>query len=162
MKSSKTSLGPSARKIVARIQKVRKAADKAARSKHRFADYRYLRFVLSAYIFFEDNDLLPHLTEIAPSILLTPVRSNSHSLRVLIDATCIQPDLRIRSRWTRCLEYAVREKIDPQDLTRFIRAHNGIAGCADLASKAKPKRRRAPRHHLVQRHVNRYQLLTQR
>jgi hypothetical protein len=143
MKSSKSSLGPSAKKIVARIQKVRKAADKAARSKHRFADYRYLRSVLSAYNYFYDNDLLFHLTEIAPSTLLTPVRSNSHPLRVLIDATCHQQDLRVRSRWTRCLEYSVAEKIDAKDLVRFIRAHNGISGCADLASKTRLKRHRA-------------------
>ena len=58
MKPSKILLGPSARKIVARIQKVRKAGEKAARSKRRMADYRYLRSVLSAYLVFEENDLL--------------------------------------------------------------------------------------------------------
>lgn len=140
MKSSVASLGPSTRKIVARIKKVQKAAEKAARSKRRFADYRYLRSVLSAYRYFEDNGLLSYLTEIAPSTLLTPVRTNWHPLRVIIEATCIQPDQRIRSRWTRALEYAVAEKIDPKEMIRFIRAHNGIAGCADLASKTKPKR----------------------
>ena len=141
MKLSKSSLGPTAKKIVARIQKVRKAADKAARSKHRFANYRYLRSVLSAYSFFEDNDLLPHLAEIAPSVLMTPGRG--HPLREIIEATCIQPDLRMRSRWTRALEFAVREKINPKELARFFRAHNGIAGCADLEGKTGPKRPRS-------------------
>ncbi|UGX92900.1 hypothetical protein G6321_00045955 [Bradyrhizobium barranii subsp. barranii] len=140
MKSSAASLGSSTRKIVARIEKVRRAAEKAATRKHRFADYKYLRSVLSAYSFFDNNGLLPHLIEIAPSMLITPVRANWHSLRVIIEATCIQPDQRIRSRWTRALEYAVAEKIDPKEMIRFIRAHNGIAGCADLASKTKPKR----------------------
>lgn len=140
MKSSIASLGPSSQKIIARIKKVKRAADKAARSGKRFAHYRYLRAVLHAYRYFEDKHLLPHLTEIAPSVLRTPVRRNSPPVRLIIDATCIQPDLRMRSRWTRALEYAVAEKIDPEDLKRFIRAHNGIAGCADLASKTKPKR----------------------
>lgn len=135
MKSSGTSLGRSAQRIVARIRKVRRAAEKAAESKERFADYRYLRAVLSAYIYFEDNDLLPHLTEIAPSLLKTAVRKNQHPLRVILEASCIQPDLRMRSRWTRALEYATAAKIDPKELVRFFRAHNGIAGCADLASK---------------------------
>src|SRR5438128_40856 len=99
MKSSVASLGRSARRIVARIQKVKKAADKAAGSKKRFADYRYLRSVFRAYRYFEAKGLLTHLTEIAPSVLTTPVRSDSNSLRVIIDATCIQSDLRMRSRW---------------------------------------------------------------
>lgn len=135
MKSSKTSLGPSAQKIVTRIKKVRMAADKAARSSRRFADYRYLRAVLRAHGYFEDRQLITYLVETAPSLLMTPVRAGCHPLRVIIDATCIQPDLRLRSRWTRALQYAVAENVDPKDIIQFIRAHNGIAGCADLASK---------------------------
>lgn len=141
MNSPAASLGPSTRKIVARIKKVRRAAEKAASRKDRFADYRYLRSVLRAYRYFEENDLLSHLMEVAPSALMAPVRA--HPLRVIIEASCMQPDLRMRSRWTRALEYAVREKVAPDDLGRFLRAHNGIAGCADLASKTRSKRRRA-------------------
>lgn len=140
MKSSVATLGPSTRKIVARIEKVGRAAEKAATRKHRFADYRYLRSVLRAYSYFDDHDLLSHLMEIAPSVLLTPVRANWSLLRVIIEASCIQPDLKMRSRWTRALELAVREKVAPNDLGRFFRAHNGIAGCADLASKIARKR----------------------
>lgn len=138
--SSAASLGPSTRKILARIQKVRRAAEKAATRKHRFADYRYLRSVLRAYIHFDDDDLLSHLMEVAPSTLMTPVRADWHPLRVIIEASCIQPDLRMRSRWTRALEYAVSEKIQPDELPRFIRAHKGIAGCAEMASRIKPAR----------------------
>lgn len=142
MKSSVRSLGPSTRKIVAWIKKVRRAAEKAASRKDRFADYRYLRSVLRAYCYFDDNDLLSHLMEVAPSTLLTSVRVKAHPLRIIIDASCIQPDLKKRSRWTRALEAAVGEQIDPNDLLRFFRAHNGIAGCADLASKTGRKRAR--------------------
>ena len=103
----KQSVEPSTQKIVARIRKVRKAAEKAARRKHRFADYGYLRSVLFTYIFFEDNDLLPHLTEIALSTLMTPVRKNWHPLRVIIEASRVRADFQMRSRWTRALEYAL-------------------------------------------------------
>ncbi len=144
MKSLVASLGPSTQKIVTRIRKVRKAADKAAKSGKRFADYKYLRSVLSAYRYFEDNGLLPHLTVIAPSVLRTPVRKKWHPLRVILEATCSRRDGATQSRWTRALEHAVAEKIDPKEMIRFIRAHNGIAGCADLASKSKPKRRPPP------------------
>lgn len=135
MKSSKSPLGPSAKKIISRIQKVRKAADKAARSKRRFAGSKYLRSVLRSYLYFDDNDLLSYLIETAPSVLMTPVRVGNHPLRIIIDATCVEKDLRMRSRWTRALQHAVREKIDPENLLRFIRANGGIAGCAELASK---------------------------
>ncbi|MBR1030271.1 MULTISPECIES: hypothetical protein [Bradyrhizobium] len=142
MKSSVASSELSAQKVVAQIRKVRKAAEKASESHRRFADYRYLRAVLRAYRYFDDNNLLPHLLETAPSLLMTPVRADWHPLRVIIEATCLQPECRVRSRWTRGLEYAVGEGIDPKELSRFIRAHNGIAGCADLASKTRPKRNR--------------------
>lgn len=141
MKSSVASLGPSTRKITARIKKVRRAAKKAAARKQRFADYRYLRAVLRAYEHFESNDLLDHLAEIAPSVLMTAERSGQHPLRTIIDASCDQSDLRIRSRWTRALQYAVIRQVRPADLPRFFRANNGIAGCADLASKTSPSRR---------------------
>lgn len=142
MKSSVRSLGPSTQKIVARIQKVRRAAEKAARSKNRFAHYGYLRSVLRAYRHFDDEDLLSHLMEVAPSKLMTPVRADWHPLRVIIEASCMQSDpKKRRSRWTRGLEYAIAENVAPEDLPRFFRAHNGIAGCADLASKIGRKRR---------------------
>ena len=142
MTSSEMSLGPSARKIVARIRKVREAASKATQSKRRFADYRYLRSVLRAYRYFEDQQLMTHLVETAPSVLMTPVRAGCHPLRVIIDATCIQPDLRLRSRWTRSLQFALSENVDPEELMRFLSANNGVAGCADLASKTARKRPR--------------------
>src|SRR5947207_15662670 len=61
MERAGKSVPSSQRKIVARILKVRKAGDRAARSSRRFAEYRYLRAVLRAYVIFSDNDLLNHL-----------------------------------------------------------------------------------------------------
>ncbi|UGY28872.1 hypothetical protein J4G48_0006215 [Bradyrhizobium barranii subsp. apii] len=127
-------------KIVERLAKVRNAACRASKSKRRFADYRFLRSVLRAYDYFSDENLLPHLSEIAPSVLMTPVRTGWHPLRIIIEATCIQPDVRMRSRWTRALEFAAASKIDPDDLPRFFQANGGIAGTADMASKTRPKR----------------------
>lgn len=145
MKSSAASLGLSTQKIVARIEKVRRAAEKAAKSKKRFAQFRYLRSVFRAYLYLDDNHLLSHLIEIAPSVFRARVRSDFHPLRVIIEASCFRVDLKTRSRWTRALQYAVAEKVDPDELVQFIRAHNGIAGCAELASKIKPRRSPPPR-----------------
>ncbi|MCC8952705.1 hypothetical protein H8B02_04250 [Bradyrhizobium sp. Pear77] len=130
----------SEQKIVERIAKVRNAARRASKSKRRFADYRYLRSVLRAYDYFSDENLLPRLSEISPSVLMTPVRAGWHPLRIIIDATCVQPDVRMRSRWTRALEFAVASKIDPDELPKFFQANGGIAGTADMASKTRPKR----------------------
>jgi hypothetical protein len=142
MRHCKTPISSSERKIVDRILKVRKAGERAARSKRRFAEYKYLRSVLRAYKFFSDNNLLEYLAVIAPSELMTPVRANSQPLRIVIDASCSHSDLRMRSRWTRALEFALARNVSPNDLPRFTRANGGIAGCADLASKTRPKRRR--------------------
>lgn len=138
MKSSHRSLLPSERKIVDRITKIRKTADRVSRNKRRFAEYRYLRAVLRGYRHLVDNELLPAMLEIAPAILTVPVRANWHPLRVIIEATMWREiDHRTRSRWTRALQYAVAREIDPDQLPRFIRANNGIAGCAELASKTR-------------------------
>ena len=139
MERAGKSVPSSQRKIVARILKVRKAGDRAARSSRRFAEYRYLRAVLRAYVIFSDNDLLNHLVVIAPSELMTPVRAKSHPIRMIIEASCTRADLRKKSRWTRALEFALARNVSPEELPRFIRAHGGIAGCADLASKTQPK-----------------------
>lgn len=145
MKSSHRSLLPSERKIIERITDVRKTADLVSRSKRRFSEYRYLRSVLRAYQYLADKTLLTAMMEIAPAVLIVPARANWHPLRVLIEATMwTQIDYRTRSRWTRALQYAIAREIDPDQLPRFIRANNGIAGCAELASKTRLKRGQLP------------------
>lgn len=100
MKRKDRNLTPSMQKIVNRIAKVRRAASLAAENKRRFGEYRYLRAVLRAHAYFADNKLLLGMMEITPSVPLVPVRKGAHPLRVIIDATCMQPDLRMRSRWS--------------------------------------------------------------
>lgn len=145
MKSSHRSLLKSERKIVDRITKIRKTADRVSRSKRRFAEYRYLRAVLRGYRHLADNELLPAMLEIAPAILTVPVRANWHPLRVIIEATMwTEIDYRTRSRWTRALEYALARNISGDQLPQFFRANNGIAACADLKCRTQPKRRQSP------------------
>lgn len=127
------------RKIIARIERVRVSYEKSQRSGCKYADYKYLRAVLRAYEYFDENDLVESLAEIAPCVLMAPVRSGQHAVRTIIDASCDNNDLRMRSRWTRALEYALMRDVAPDDLLRFLRANNGIAGCADLASKIRRK-----------------------
>src|SRR5579871_3585354 len=114
MKRRETSLLTTERRVFDRIMKVRKAASTAADSKRRFAEHSYLRSVLRAHRYFEDNNLLSTLMIVSPSLLLCPVRAGWHPLRVIIESSCIQPDLKTRSRWVRALEYAIARRIDPE------------------------------------------------
>ncbi|MCA1530832.1 hypothetical protein [Bradyrhizobium yuanmingense] len=126
-------------RIVARIALVRASYEKARKDRSKTSDYRYLRSVLRAYEYFDQNDLVDNLAEIAPCVLMASVRSGQHAVRTIIDASCDDDDLRMRSRWTRALEYALTRNVAANDLLRFLRANNGIAGCADLASKTQSK-----------------------
>ncbi|MGY4512944.1 hypothetical protein [Bradyrhizobium sp. USDA 3650] len=127
----------SEQKIIARIARVRASYEKARRDGSKSADYKYLRSVLRAYDYFDDHDLLDCLTEIAPYALMTPVRSGQHAIRTIIEASRANVDLRMRSRWTRALQFAILRSVGADELIRFLRANNGIAGCADLASKVR-------------------------
>ena len=69
------------------------------------------------------------------------LRRNVHPLRVIIEATSDEPDLKKKSRWTRALEYAHAENVKPKKLVRFFKGHGGISGCAGAASELNPKRR---------------------
>lgn len=145
MMTSTKILLPSERKIVKRIIKIRETADRVSRSKRRFAQYRYLRAILRGYRYLDDHDLISALMEIAPATLMVPVRAGWHPLRVLLEATIwTEIDCKTLSRWTRALEYAAARKIAPDELTKFLRANNGIAGCADMMSMTQPKRRKEP------------------
>lgn len=137
MPGTKAAPTPKSKRITKEIRRVRKVADRTSQSTRRFAEYKYLRAVFRAYHLFAQNNLLNHLTVIAPSELMTVVRANCHPIRIIIDATCSQHDLRLRSRWTRALAFAAQRNVASSDLLQFIKANGGISGCADLASKTK-------------------------
>lgn len=143
MKRPHKSLLPSERKIIDQIIKVRKTADLVSRSKRRFAEYRYLKAILRAYRYLNDNELLSAMMEVAPAVLIVPVRSGWHPLRVLVEATMWKEiETKTRSRWTRALECALAQNIPSDQLPQFFRANGGVAGAADLMSKTRPKRRK--------------------
>ncbi|MFK4488498.1 hypothetical protein [Bradyrhizobium sp. USDA 336] len=141
MNSKNAVIIPTQAKIVSRIETVRKAWDRSVSRGGKFSEYKYLRAVFRAYEVFASNDLLDSLAEIAPCELMSPVRSSWHPIRTIIEATCDKQDVRMKSRWTRAMEFALTRKVASSDLLRFIRANGGIAGCADLASKLKLNRR---------------------
>lgn len=118
-----------------------RAAEKASKSKRRFASYRYLRIVYRGYCKLEERSLLGRLRRVLARKFGTSKEPHQHVLRALIDATTQVRDKRMRSRWTRALEYAWNEEIEPDELIGFIKENKGLAGCARYAARALPRRR---------------------
>jgi hypothetical protein len=54
----------------------------------------------------------------------------THPIRIIIDLTSTG-DIKTRSRWSRALRYAWRERKMWRDLRDFLRESGGPAGCAD-------------------------------
>src|SRR5271165_5612303 len=65
---------------------------------------------------------------------------HTHPIRVIIDATSTA-DNKTKSRWSRALRYAWRERKTWKDLKRFLRENGGPAGCADKFAAIHPKGR---------------------
>ncbi|UGY17992.1 hypothetical protein HAP48_0011475 [Bradyrhizobium septentrionale] len=129
--------------IRAQLDRVRKVGKKAARSEKRFADYRYLRAVYRALHNLGEDNLLPILSRVVRQEYNVPKRAGTHALRTIIDATATTAsDLRTRSRWARALEWAYDQEVRPSELIWFLKANNGIAGCARLANMGLPLYRR--------------------
>jgi hypothetical protein len=69
-----------------------------------------------------------------------PSRKGTSPVRTLIDATFPALDPKRKSRWSRALGYAALTKVTAENLPRLFKSHSGIAGCACLAAKHKPKK----------------------
>ena len=109
----------------------------AARS--RFAFYDYLAAVFDLYVRLRRrNQAKPSARRIAKLFGLRNQKC-SHCIRVIIDATSTA-DLKTKSRWSRALRYAWRERRTWKDLGSFLRENGGPAGCADQFAAMKPSK----------------------
>jgi hypothetical protein len=96
----------------------------------RFAFYEYLAAVFEFYVQLRRrNRAKPTARRIAKLFGLRK-QKRSHCIRAIIDATSTA-DLKTKSRWTRALRYAWRERKTWKDLGSFLRENGGPAGCAD-------------------------------
>jgi hypothetical protein len=106
-------------------------------SRSRFAFYDYLAAVFEFYVQLRRrNEAKPTARRIAKLFGLR--KSNrTHPITTIIDATSTA-DLKTRSRWTRALKYAWRERETWKDLDAFLRESGGPAGCADQFAATNP------------------------
>jgi hypothetical protein len=114
-------------------QRLRKTIDglrglerKCFAARNRFDFYDYLAAVFELYVQLRRrSQAKPSARRIAKLFGLRK-QDRSHPIRVIIDATSTA-DLKTRSRWTRALKYAWRER---KIWNLFLRENGGPAGCA--------------------------------
>jgi hypothetical protein len=121
------------------IRRAVEAAKRSAKSKRRFALYKYLKSVYRGYCELEDQRLLRASKILLDREFNVPADYEWHSIRRIIEATALEEDLRARSRWTRALEFAWNEETEPEHLIWFLGQNGGLSGCARFAAKGLPR-----------------------
>jgi hypothetical protein len=99
-------------------------------SRSRFAFYDYLAAVFEFYVQLRRRNEAKPLARRMAELFGLRSQKRTHPIRVIIDATSTA-DIKTRSRWTRALRYAWRERKAWADLTLFLRENSGPAWCAD-------------------------------
>jgi hypothetical protein len=98
-------------------------------SRSRFAFYDYLAAVFELYVRLRRTRQAKKSARLIAKLFGLRNQKRAHPIRVLIDATSTA-DLKTRSRWSRALRYAWRERKTWKDLGSFLRENGGPAGCA--------------------------------
>jgi hypothetical protein len=102
-------------------------------SRSRFAFYDYLAAVFEFYVQLRRRNRAKPLAKRIAKLFGLRKQNGTHPIRVIIDATSTA-DLKTRSRWTRALKCAWRERNERKASTDFrtlLRKNGGPAGCAD-------------------------------
>src|SRR3984893_12245329 len=125
------------RKVITDLIKLER---KCFAARNRFAFYDYLAAVFELYVQLRRrNQGKPSARRIA-KLFGFRKQKRSHCIRVLIDATSTT-DLKTKSRWSRALRYAWRERKTWKDFVSFLRENGGPAGCADQFAASNPRGR---------------------
>jgi hypothetical protein len=79
---------------------------------------------------------LSHLAE----AFMIPHRKSTSPVRALIEATFPALDPKQKSRWSRDLDFAALTMATADDLPTLFTISSGIADCARIAARQKPKK----------------------
>jgi hypothetical protein len=120
------------------IDGLKRLERKCFASRSRFAFYDYLAAVFELYVQLRRTKQAKKAARIIAQLLELRTQKRSHLMRVIIDATSTA-DNKTKSRWTRALRYAWRERKAWMDLKRFLRENGGPAGCAEQFAALKKK-----------------------
>jgi hypothetical protein len=111
------------------LDDLRELERKCFASRSRFAFYDYLAAVFELYVQLRRTRQAKKSARLIAKLFGLRKQNGTHPIRVIIDATSTT-DLKSRSRWTRALRYAWRERRTWTDLDAFLRENGGPAGCA--------------------------------
>jgi hypothetical protein len=118
------------------------AATKPIQLFGRYQIYNHLETIYCIYVKWKKHKVAKQSARNLADKLDIPRRKGMSPIRVLIESRLGNADFKQKSRWTRALEYLAAEEVRPERFRRYVRAHGGLAGCADLAVDLKRKRRR--------------------
>jgi hypothetical protein len=108
----------------------------------RFELYEYLSTIYRTYRSWKRRKIARKTARLMARELEIAWRKDISPIRILIEATLPSADPKQKSRWVRALQYASLEAAPTTSLKEFFRARRGIAGCARLAAKRKPRQNR--------------------
>jgi hypothetical protein len=108
------------------IDDLRELEWKCFASRSRFAFYDYLAAVFQLYVQLRRTKQVKKSARLIAKLFGLRHQKCRHPIRVISDATSTT-DLKTRSRWTRALKYAWRER---KIWNLFLRENGGPAGCA--------------------------------
>jgi hypothetical protein len=128
------------RQLLQTIDGLRGLERRCFASRSRFAFYDYLATVFELYVQLRQTNQAKKAARIIARLFGLRTEERAHPIRVIIDATSTA-DLKTRSRWTRALRYAGRERRAWTDLKRFLRENGGPAGCAKKFAAVKAEKR---------------------
>ena len=114
------------RKVITDLIKLER---KCFASRSRFAFYDYLAAVFELYVRLRRTRQAKKSARLIAKLFGLRKQNSTHPIRVIIDVTSTA-DIKTRSRWSRALRYAWRERKTWKDLGSFLRANGGPAGCA--------------------------------
>ncbi len=105
----------------------------------RFKFYGYLAEVYRTYKEWKDLGISKRMARRVVKYFNVPHRKGTSPARTLVDATFPALNSKQKSRWSRALEFAALTNVTPDDLPKLFKNSSGIAGCARLATKRKPR-----------------------
>ena len=122
------------------IDRLRDLERKCFASRNRFAFYDYLAAVFELYVQLRRTKQAKKGATLIVRLFGFQNQKRTHPIRVIIDTTSTV-DNKTKSRWTRALRYAWRERRAWTDLKRFLRGNGGLAGCAEKFAAINPEGR---------------------
>ena len=104
---------------------------------------RLLQSIFEFYKVLRATDLTGVAAKWIAELTGSPWRPRRHPLRTIIDAIS-KADRKTKSRWSRALRFAWRERRNYENLQDCFEANGGIAGCADKWATLRAEARTPP------------------